>query len=210
MHWLWRGMRRKTVYLPCLTLLTLGLVWVCLLRQDSDIQWIGPKTKTIRDIYGWLELPIEIDDGQKQVTVQDALGLLYEKLSSHKVEMPYLVNHLALKRQGFDGDAWLAQVQLRCPAGRLTGRQLLKCVVARFAPQHATILVNDQGYLELTTKAEVDLDRAWYEKAFEVTAFDICRQRCCEMIGKEGHLPAAPPNGRIADEAAARLGLLGP
>lgn len=202
----WRKFSRKSVLLAMLALLAVVVIWLVFGGQDPDFQWIGPKTKTIRDVHAWLEFPIEVDNSHDDTTVDDALALLYEKLALRKIEMPVLINHLALKRHGFKDSAGSARLRLRSSVGQLSGRQLLKTVVARFASENAAILVHDQGWLELTTKAEVDLDRAWYQKAFGVTAFDICRQRCAEMLGKEGHLPAAPASGRLMDEAAKAAG----
>lgn len=195
-----RRISHKRAFLVFLAIMTMVVMWTMFGNSDADFQWVGPKTKNIRDICTSLELPIDVD-WQKTTTVEQALNLLHDKLTARHVELPVLINHLALKKDGFQGDAYRVQIAVRPSTSQVSGKELLKTIIAQFPSKNVTFLVNGQMGLELTTRTEVELERAWYQKAFGVSGFDMIRQRCSEFFGGEGHLPAAPQNGRLFDQA---------
>ena len=199
-----RRISRKFTLVLFLAFMAMVVMWTVFGKSDADIQWVGPKTKMIREICARLDVPIEAD-WQKITTVGDALNLLHEELAARNDSLPVLINHLALEQDGFQGDALQAPIVVRSSISQVSGKQILKTIIAQFPSKNATFHVrNDPGYLVLTTKAEVELDRAWYHKAYNVSHWDMALQRCGEFFRREGNLPAAPANGRGLEEALAR------
>jgi hypothetical protein len=192
--------RRRTI-LKWATLLFVCAAGILLffrgvVSQDPDIQWLGPRSKGIREWLARLETPVDIGGAKKSMSLADALSLLYERCDAVQVELPVVVDWLAFKRDGLQGEPYHMQIDLSTIPQRLSAKQFLKAVIAQFPSKNARILLRSPmgdlgGYIEITTHNQADVSRAAYERAYGVTRLDYLWQGFCEAIGSQGHLPEA-------------------
>jgi hypothetical protein len=185
---------------PLVTLATLTLIFCwSVTSRDPDIQWLGPKSKGIRHWLACLNAPVDIAGVRRSMTLEESLGLLYERCDKGKIELPVLVDSLAFKKEGFQGEPSQIQIELSTMDQRLSAGQFLKAVIAQFPSQNGTILLRSPtggigGHIEITTKNQVSRLRAAYDSAYRVTSLDYVWQRSCEALGGECHQPEASMN----------------
>jgi hypothetical protein len=192
-------LRRRTLkWAILLSVCVMGIVLFFrgVMSQDRDVQWLGPKSKGIREMLARLDTPVGIDATKKSMTLEDAISLLYERCDAVQVELPVLVDSRAFIEEGLQGEAHWIQIDSSAMPQRLSARQFLSGVIAQFPSKNATMLLRSppggvDGFIEITTHKQADLLRTAYERACGVTRLDYLWQGTCEALGGEGHLPEA-------------------
>jgi hypothetical protein len=164
--------------------------------HDPDVQWLGPRSKGIREMLARLETPVDIGASKKSMRVDDAISLLYERCDAVQVKLPVLVDSRAFRQEGLQGEAFWIQIDFSTMPQRPSARQFLKAVIAQFPSKNATMLLRSppagsDGFIEITTHNQADRSRAAYERAYSVTRLDYLWQGICEAVGGKGHLPEA-------------------
>ncbi|MBI3409461.1 MAG: hypothetical protein HY040_14055 [Planctomycetes bacterium] len=155
--------------------------------EESDVQWIGPKTRQIRELMTLLESPVDLSHLQGTMSARRALELLHEQLFEGDLNLHFFVNMRDGSNQ-VPQDHFLDS-QIKLPCGKMTAIQFIRALLDQVLWKKAVLLLRQDGLLEITTPEHARRERAAYEKAVGFTPLDSVWQWISEFFGNDGPLP---------------------
>ncbi len=115
--------------------------------------------KEATEIYKMLEEPIETKDFVNQMTLKDAIGLLYEKFAAKQKDLPILVDSGAFKEDAADAaDPMETQVSLPAQPRKMSIATALRLMLSKVPTNNATYLIR-RDFIEITTNDRMIKDK---------------------------------------------------